>query len=112
MKFIQLLNEAKIPNEIDLNIDIKKYNIRPQETPKLEILIGIKVQEELKKSGHSFRSELIKKIDIINGKLILVLSAKGKFAIKIRSKDEPKYLDIITNAFRKIAKEKIEKLKR
>ena len=37
----EYITENKIPNEIDLDIIGKKYNLKQQETPKLEILIGI-----------------------------------------------------------------------
>ena len=69
--------------------------------PKLTVGIGIAIQEELPRFLHDWFD-----IDIIGDEFYLVLSQKGQFAIRVRSKKDPKYLDKTIEAFIKTIKAK------
>ena len=77
--------------------DIGISNTR--ETPKLTVGVGIRIQEKLKRFLHDYFD-----LELIDGQINLVLTAKGQTAVRVRIKSDPDYLDKTISAFQETIK--------
>lgn len=94
IKLKELLNEAKLPTHIYL--DIPANSVESTKLVAAEVMGGIKFVENSKKAGLAIMGNGYYSLVKDNGKIALKLSQRGKTRIKMVSKTMPDYLSKIT----------------